>query len=485
MLFDELGQMAGRASVTHRQFYPQKGFVEHDGQEIYENTLKAMHTCVHDSGVSESELAAIAITNQRETALVWERSTGVPIRNAAVWQCLRGEKICRELSVKGHGKLIKDQTGLLLDPYFSASKIKWIIDNTDGAREKGEAGALAFGTIDTWLVWKLTDGNVHVTDYSNACRTMLFDITRLEWSLELLDLFGIPPSMAPSLTFSDAVVGRTRKGEPFDIEVPIGGLMGDSHAALFGEGCFRRGSVKATYGTGSSIMMNVGEEPLTSKRGIVTSIGFGMSSGITYAFEGNIHSSGGTIQWLVEDLGLIKDAGESSSLARSVDSTSGVYLVPAFVGLGAPYWDNDARATVSGISRATSKAHVVRAAEESIAYQVCDLLEVMREEASVELTELNVDGGATRDEFLMQFQADILDIPVQCAEIEEVSALGAAYAAGLAIGLWSNVDDLAAPHAGKRYVPRMRADERRRLYSGWKEAIGRTLWKDAAKETTL
>jgi glycerol kinase len=478
VLFNEAGEAAGRASLPHRQYYPAAGFVEHDPEEIFANTLAVMRRCVEQRGAGESELAALAITNQRETALIWDRTTGKPICNAAVWQCLRGEDICRELSDQGYGGLIKEKTGLVLDPYFSASKLKWMLDNTPGARSRADTGELAFGTIDSWLVWKLTGGQVHVTDYSNASRTMLFDISALDWSSELLELFTIPLSMAPSLAASDRVVAKTKRGVPFGVELPIAGLLGDSHAALFGETCFERGAVKATYGTGSSIMMNIGADPLEPRGGIVTSVGFGLSSGVSYAFEGNIHSSGATIQWLAEDLGLIANPAESTAHAQSVPSTGGVYFVPAFVGLGAPHWDSEARATISGISRSTKKAHIVRAAEESIAYQVRDLLEVMASESSIEPETLNCDGGATRDEFLMQFQADILGKPVRCAAIEEVSALGSAYAAGLATAIWSGLEELAAlGRSGKIYAPRMGADERKRLIAGWKEAVGRTRWK--------
>jgi glycerol kinase len=477
MLFDEQGSLHARESVSHRQYYPREGFVEHDAEEIYRNTLSAMRGCVEKSGLAESDLAAVAITNQRETVLVWDRDTGRPIAHAAVWQCLRGREICAELAADGHGDMVKRKTGLLLDPYFSASKIKWMLDNTPGARDRAESGGLVFGTIDTWLVWNLT-GGIHVTDYSNASRTLLFDISQLAWSPELLELFDIPASMAPALVASDVVVGTTKKGEPFGVELPIAGLLGDSHAALFGETCFDRAAVKATYGTGSSIMMNVGPKPIESKRGIVTSVGYGLSSGTTYAFEGNIHSSGGTIQWLVEDVGLIENAAESSTLSRSVDSTEGVYLVPAFVGLGAPYWDNEARAALVGMSRSTAKAHIVRAAEESIAYQVQDLLSTMSVEASAAVAVLSADGGVTRDTFLMQFQSDILNVPVQCAGIEEVSALGSAYAAGLAAGIWSGLEELKGlTVSGRKYVPRMAEDTRKRLISGWREAVGRTLWK--------
>lgn len=478
ILFDNSGGMIGRSSIPHKQHYPQTGFVEHDAKEIFVNTLEAMKSCVSEHQVSEKEIAAVAITNQRETALVWNKKTGEPIANAAVWQCLRGEALCAELSEKGHGDMVKETTGLVLDPYFSASKIRWLLDNVPGAREAASAGELLFGTIDSWLVWKLTAGQVHVTDFSNACRTLLLDIHSLQWSEQLFDLFDIPIDMAPELACSDTVVGTTQKGKPFEREVPIAGLFGDSHAALFGETCFDPGTAKATYGTGSSIMMNIGETPRQSEKGIVTSVGYSLSSGTAYVFEGNIHSSGATLQWLSEEVGLIENPAESSRFSQSVTSTEGVYLVPAFVGLGAPYWDSEARALITGMTRSTRKAHIVRAAQESIVYQVFDLIEVMSAEAGLDMPVLHADGGPTRDEFLMQFQADILRIPVRCAVIEEVSALGSAYAAGLAVGMWTGTDELKSLTShGRLYEHAMNTVRRDRLIDGWKTAVGRARWK--------
>lgn len=478
VLFDGSGDIIGRVSVPHKQYYPAAGFVEHDGEEIYANTLNVMKRCAKEYALSEMNLAAVAITNQRETAIVWNKKTGKPIANAAVWQCLRGEPLCIKLKTEGHAEAVEKITGLVLDPYFSASKITWLLDNVQGARENAAAGDLAFGTIDSWLVWKLTGGKAHVADYTNACRTLLLDIHSLEWSEELFNLFDIPIEMAPELVYSDTVVGKTRKGEPFDYEVPIAGLSGDSHAALFGETCFDPGTAKATYGTGSSIMMNIGATPRKSKKGIVTSVGYCLGSGAAYAFEGNIHSTGATIQWLVEDIGLIKSPAECTSISKSVPSTDGVYLVPAFVGLGAPYWDSEARALITGMSRSTQKAHIARAAVESIAYQVRDLVEVMAAEAGLKISVLNADGGPSRDEFLMQFQADILGLSVQSAAIEEVSALGSAYAAGLAIGLWSGIDELRSlSKNGTWYKDKMNATERERLVAGWKSAVDRTRWR--------
>ncbi len=481
VLFNSSGGLVGRVSVPHKQYYPAAGFVEHDGEEIYANTLEAMKRCVGENRINEKELAAVAVTNQRETVLVWNRKTGKPIANAAVWQCLRGEPLCRKLTAEGHGDLVKNTTGLVLDPYFSASKIRWLLDNIPGARESAKAGELVFGTMDSWLVWKLTAGRVRVADYSNACRTLLLDIRSREWSVDLFNLFEIPMTMAPDLVCSDTVVGKTRKGEPFSVEVPIAGLFGDSHAALFGENCFDPGTVKATYGTGSSIMMNIGDTPRRSEKGIVTSVGYCLNSGVAYAFEGNIHSSGATIQWLIEDIGLIESTIEGSTLSRSVPSTGGVYLVPAFAGLGAPYWDSEARALITGMTRSTTKAHIVRAAQESIAYQVHDLIDVMAAEAGLAISVLNADGGPTRDGFLMQFQADVLGLPVKAAAIEEVSALGSAYAAGIAVGMWSGIDELLSlSTAGTRFEANMAAAERVRLLTGWKAAVGRTRWRPSS-----
>jgi len=483
VLFDSEARRISKASVPHRQYYPQPGFVEHDAEELYANTLEAARRCVRSAGIDEAEIAALSITNQRETALIWDRYTGKPIANAVVWQCLRGAEICRSLDAAGAGDRVKRITGLLLDPYFSASKLSWLLEHTPDARSRAKAGDLLFGTIDSWLVWKLSGGAAHVTDYSNACRTLLFDIDALEWSLELLELFGVPDSMAPEPVTSDVVVATTCTAEPFAREIPIAGLMGDSHAALFGEGCTERGAAKATYGTGSSIMMNIGLEPIRSERGVVTSVGYGLSSGVQYAFEGNIHSSAGTIQWLVDDLELIADPSESADLAASVDSTDGVYLVPAFAGLGAPWWDNQARGLITGMTRGTKKAHVVRAAVESIAYQICDLLEVMQAESGIAIPSLKADGGATGNAFLMQFQADMIDKPVRRAAMEEVSALGSACAAGIAVGMWADPAEVPGYAAtGEEFVPAMGEATRAELHAGWRQAVERTRFRPEHRE---
>jgi glycerol kinase len=474
VLFDKRATPVARASARHQTFFPSPGFVEHDAEEIYRNLLDVACRCVADAGIAETELAAIAITNQRETSLIWDRTTGRPIAKAAVWQCLRGEERCRALGAAGHGDLVREKSGLLLDPYFSASKIAWMLDHVPDARERAEAGELLFGTIDSWLVWKLSGGATHITDYTNASRTLLFDIVARSWSPELFSLFNVPLDMAPRIVPSDLVVGTTRRGEPFETEVPIAGIMGDSHAALFGQACFEPGSAKATYGTGSSVMLNIGASPLSTGGGVVTSIGYALSSTVAYVLEGNIHSTGGTVQWLVDSLGIIPEAAAAGEIAASIDSTDGVYFVPAFAGLGAPYWDNDARAIITGMSRGTRAGHIIRAAEESIAYQIADLIEAMERESGMPVESLRADGGVIRDRFLMQFQADILDRPVRCAGIEESSALGSAFAAGLAVGVWSGLEGLRAlASQGTEYRPTMDRGRREALIAGWREAVGR------------
>jgi len=476
LLFDRAGGIVGRTDVPHAQRFPRPGWVEHDPEEIHANTLRAAKDLLAASEIDPGAVAAVAISNQRETAVVWNRRSGRPVHNAVVWQCRRGTDICARLEALGAAAAVKEKTGLVLSPYFSASKIAWILEEIPGARESASRGELLCGTIDSWLIWKLSGGAVHATDYSNASRTQLFDIAGLRWDDDLLRLFSIPRSMLAELRFSDETFGETDLDGILPTPVPISGVMGDSHAALFGQGCFARGMAKATYGTGSSIMMNIGERPARSGRGLVTSIAWGLGGKVEYVFEGNINCAGSTIQWLVEDLGLISSAKEAGVLAKSVPDTEGVYLVPAFVGLGAPYWDSAARATITGMTRGTKKAHVVRAAEESIAYQVKDILDLMVAESGADLRELRVDGGPTKDAFLMQFQADILDIPVDRAAVEELSATGAARMAGLAVGFWNSKEELAElRRTAGTYRRAMDEATRARLYTGWKEAMGRTL----------
>ncbi|MGE4587889.1 MAG: glycerol kinase GlpK [Mangrovibacterium sp.] len=472
MLFNREGKLVRRISLSHSQHYPKTGFVEHDAEEIWENTCTAIRLILEAQGISSSELAGLAITNQRETALIWDKRTGKPVCHAAVWQCQRGKAYCDRLREEGKNELIRNKTGLLIDPYFSASKLQWIMENTEGIRKKAVNGELLAGTMDSWLLWKLTGGRIHATDYSNACRTMLFNIHTLDWDQDLVSLFGLYRDMLPEVRFSDEIFGyATVEGME---EVPVTGLIGDSHAALFGQHCFYRGMGKATYGTGSSIMMNIGHEPLPAPEGLVTSIGYGLQGKIHYVFEGNIHCTGDTINWLKNEIGLIGSAAETESLARSVNGNEGIYLVPAFVGLGAPYWDNRARACLSGMPRNATRAHIVRAALESIAYQVRDLAALMEEEGGIPLQELRVDGGPTRNTFLMQFQADMLNHPVIRADIEEISALGSAYLGGLATGFWKNLEEIGSLRKNDRsFKPEMDKNQRKNLVKGWDKAVQR------------
>lgn len=474
MLFNRKAELVDRVSVSHKQYYPQDGFVEHDPEEIFNNTLGGIHQLIKQSGIDESSISGISITNQRETAMIWDKTNGIPVCNAAVWQCQRGVDYCNQLKRENKGPLIKEITGLIIDPYFSASKLKWIVDNVEGVSEKMNEGVLLAGTMDSWLVWKLTGGRVHVTDYSNACRTMLLNLETQDWDDEMIKLFSLNRQMLPQLVYSDEIIATTDPAVIFNNPIPIAGLMGDSHAALFGQNCFRPGMAKATYGTGSSIMMNIGTKPLSPPDGLVTSIGWGRDKTIDYVFEGNIHCTGDTINWLVNDLQLIKSAGETEELAKSVTGNNGVYLVPAFVGLGAPYWDNQARAAITGMSRSANRAHIVRAALESIAYQVKDLIDLMGVEAGISLKELRVDGGPTRNNFLMQFQADMLGNSIVRTRIEEISALGSTFMAGLATGFWSSMEEISNLRlVDLTFEPGMKAAEVVELYEGWKTAVKR------------
>ncbi|MFC0877259.1 glycerol kinase GlpK [Saccharicrinis sp. FJH2] len=474
ILFNKQGKLVYRTTVPHKQYYPQPGFVEHDPEEIFDNTLEGIFKTLKEVNIREDEIDALAITNQRETVMIWDKNSGKPVYNATVWQCQRGAPYCDQLKEKGYGDMIMQKTGLIIDPYFSASRLHWIMQNVVGLKEKAEKGELLMGTMDTWLLWKLTGGKVHATDYSNACRTMLFNIHTLEWDNELIALFGLQKNMFPEVKFSTDIFGYTDPEIIFKESLPIAGLLGDSHAALFGQNCFEPGMAKATYGTGSSIMMNIGTEPLNAPDGLVTSIGYGIDETIYYVYEGNIHCTGDTLNWLKNEIQLINDASETEPLARSVENNNGVYLVPAFVGLGAPYWDNQARACLSGMPRNTTKAHIVRAALESIAYQVKDLISLMEEKGGINLKELRVDGGPTRNTFLMQFQSDMLNHKVVRSEIEEVSALGATYMAGLATGFWKDTEEIKAlREKAQIFEPKMEKFETENLYKGWQKAVER------------
>ena len=476
LIFNTEARLISRANVDHSQYYPQPGWVEHDPVEIYENTIKAIREVVTKSGIATADVLGIAITNQRETVVVWDKHTGQPVYNAVVWQCNRGAAKCDELKKKGFENSIREKTGLLIDPYFSATGIAWILDNVKEPREKAENGDLLFGTIDSWLIWKLTGGQVHATDHTNACRTMLYNINILSWDSEILQELNIPEKMAPEIKFADEIFGETFAGGIFKAPVPIAGVLGDSHAALFGQNCFLPGMGKATYGTGSSIMMNIGSQPHKSPEGLVTSVGYALKNGVSYVFEGNIHCTGATIKWLQDDLKLIENAGESESLALSVTDTDGVYFVPAFTGLGAPYWDHSARALICGMTRGTSKAHVVRAALEAIAFQVKDLIDLMTNCSGIKLKELRVDGGPVKNNFLMQFQADMLGATITRSDIEEASALGVALTCGLALGTYQDIEELAQLRTKNDFITgKMPSEEMAILYKGWKEAVKRAI----------
>ena len=478
VLFDIQGKVVHRCTESHQQFYPQPDWVEHNPEEIWEKTKLAIRNVLSESNTKQSEIAAVAVTNQRETVAVWDKISGKSIYNAIVWQCQRGAEACKIFKEQGLDEIVKGKTGLLIDPYFSATGLKWIMDNVEGAKEKAAVRELAFGTMDTWVIYNMTGRKVHATDYSNASRTMLFNINDLQWDIELLQIMGLNETMVPEVKFSDAIFGYTEIGDLFDREIPITGVMGDSHAALFGQNCYKSGMAKATYGTGSSIMMNIGRKVLTSPKGLVTSIGWGCNGQVNYVFEGNIHCTGDTINWLVKDLELIPNAKESEKLALSVEDNNGVYMVPAFVGLGAPYWDNGARAAISGMPRSTKKAHVVRAALEAIAYQVKDLIDLMSQGSGIGLAELRVDGGPTRNDFLMQFQTDMLNSSIIRTDVEEVSALGSALMAGLTVKLWKDFAELSSLRKiDKAFNPVMDAKKRDQYYKGWQQAVQNVLSK--------
>lgn len=476
MIVDKWGEILAKSSKEHKQYYPQPGFVEHDPMEIYENVKTVLRDVLNDQGLFPEHMDVLAITNQRETAVVWDKNTGVPVYNAIVWQCRRTSEICDEIKDNGYESIIKDKTGLMVDPYFSATKVKWILDNVDGARERAESGDLLLGNIDAWLIWKLTGGEVHATDYTNASRTLLFNIKTLEWDKELLRIFHIPEAMLPEVKFSDDIFGNTKSGELFMECIPISGVIGDSQGALFGQQCLEVGMAKATYGTGSSVLMNVGNNYIESKNGLVTAIAWGIKGKVQYALEGIIHCSGDTLKWVKDNLGLYNDVSEIEPMTNSIKDNEGVYVVPAFTGLGIPYWDSYARAAIVGMSRGSNKNHIVRAAVESIAYQVRDAVEVIRSESGVELKELRVDGGPTDNKFLMQFQADMLKASVAKAAIAELSSMGSVYLAGLGIGIWSSMEEIKAIRkASEMYVPTMEEGLREKHYSGWKVAVKRVL----------
>lgn len=469
------GQIIEKCSLCHKQYYPQAGWVEHDPLEIYENVKKLLIEVVQTSKISVNTLAVLAITNQRETVVVWDKETGIPVYNAIVWQCRRTSEICKKLKEKGYEKIIHSKTGLTADPYFSASKVKWIMDHVDGVKEKAQEGKLLLGTIDSWLIWKLTDGNVHATDYTNASRTLLFNIHTLEWDHELLEIFDIPRNMLPDVRDSNELFGVTRdKDLPFS-ELLISGVIGDSQGALFGQKCFEPGMAKATYGTGTSVMLHTGEM-VEAANGLVTSIAWGLNGKVDYALEGIIHCTGDVMKWMKDRLELINDMSEVENLAISIEDNDGVYLVPAFVGLGAPYWSPYTRAAIYGMSRNTGKAHIVRAGLESIAYQVKDVMELLQTESNIHIKNVKVDGGAISNRFLMQFQADMLEIDVIASEVSELSSIGSVYLAGLAVGIWKSTEEINNLNLKTfSYHPLMPKDVRNKYFQGWKQSVNSVL----------
>ena len=471
ILFDEAGQIRCVAQKELAQIYPQPGWVEHNAADIWASMVGLAQEAIVKVGAKAADIAAIGITNQRETTVVWDKLTGEPVYNAIVWQCRRTAEYCDELKAAGYEDMIRQKTGLIIDSYFSGTKLRWILENVPGARERAERGELLFGTVDCWLIWKLSGGKVHVTDYSNASRTMMFNINTLEWDEEILDILNIPRSMLPKACPSSALYGHT-DASLFGGEIAIAGAAGDQQAALFGQLCFAPGQTKSTYGTGGFILMNTGEKPVYSENGLVTTVAWGIDGKVYYALEGSIFIAGAAIQWLRDELRLVDSAADSEYLATRVKDSNGVYVVPAFTGLGAPHWDAYARGAVLGLTRGANKYHLVRATLESIAYQVCDALRAMEADAGIPISTLKVDGGAAANNFLMQFQSDIMDVPVQRPASVETTALGAAYLAGLAVGYWENMDDIAGKQSvDARFTPNMDAALREKLLRGWNKAV--------------
>lgn len=472
LLFDDQCRLLARTNVDHQQYYPQTGWVEHDAEEIYRNMVEAIHQLVGDEAKTGQHTYSIAITNQRETAVVWNKTTGHPIANAVVWQDTRGIDCCNDLRQRGMTEMVMQRSGLLIDPNFSASGVKWLLDHIDGARQQAEAGLLLMGTIDTWLVWRLTQGKVFATDHTNASRTMLFNIHTMDWDDELLRLFNIPRSMMAEVRPCDACYGETTVEGIFTAPIKIAGVLGDSHGALVGQMCFNTGQGKVTYGTGSSVMVNIGENPLPAPQGLVTSVAFTALGRTFYGYEGNIYSTGATLKWMADQLQLVNHPAEMEAIATSVDNNGGVYIVPAFAGLGAPWWNSQVKGAVFGLTFAATKAHVVRAALESIAYQVKDLADVMAQATGGALTEICADGGPTRNAFLMQFQADMLRTPIVCTEVEDASALGAVVMNGFARQLWNSFDKVASLRKVTRTVLPHHTTKHDRLYGEWRKAVG-------------
>jgi glycerol kinase len=472
VLFNKKGEIVKIAQREFRQIFPKPGWVEHNANEIWGSILAVIATVLSESGVKPDQIEGIGITNQRETTVVWDKETSLPVYNAIVWQSRQTAGICEELKEQGHDELFRNKTGLLIDAYFSGTKVKWILDNVEGAREKADEGKLLFGTIDSWLIWKLSGGKAHVTDYSNASRTLMYNIYDLEWDQELLDILGVPKSMLPEVKSSSEVYAKTVDYHFFGHEIPIAGAAGDQQASLFGQACYTEGMAKNTYGTGCFMLMNTGEKAVSSNHGLLTTLAWGIDGKVEYALEGSIFIAGSAVQWLRDGLRMIKNAQSTEDYAKRVDSTDGVYVVPAFVGLGTPYWDSEVRGAIFGLTRGTSKEHFIRATLESIAYQTRDVLDAMEKDSGIQLKKLRVDGGAISNDFLMQFQSDLLDVTVERPVIGETTALGAAYLAGLAVGFWKSRDEIADMwKVDKNFDSTMPEELRTDLYSGWKKAV--------------
>lgn len=473
ILFDRNGAIVNLAKKEFKQIYPKPGWVEHDPAEIWETQLNSAIEAI--KGIDPDEIACIGITNQRETTVLWDRNTGKPVYNAIVWQSRQTSEICDELKKTGIQTYINENTGLVIDAYFSGTKIKWILDNVPGVREKAEKGDILFGTIDTWLIWNLSANKVHVTDYSNASRTMIYNIRELKWDERLLDALSIPSNILPEVKASSEFYDNTRK-DLLGSEIPISGIAGDQQSALFGQLCFQEGMIKNTYGTGCFMLMNTGEKIVKSHNGLITTIAWGIGGKVEYALEGSIFVAGAAIQWLRDELKLIHDAGDSEYFAQKVPDSNGVYVVPAFTGLGAPYWDMYARGAIIGLTRGVNRNHIIRATLESIAYQTKDIIEAMVDDSGINLTALRVDGGATENNFLMQFQSDILNVNIERPDVTETTALGAAYLAGLAVGLWKSKGEIVQNWSIERkFRPEMGEETRGKLYMGWKKAVNRTM----------
>jgi len=476
ILFNKKGEIVHISQKEFTQHFPKPGWVEHEANEIWGSILSVIASCLSESGISAQQIAGIGITNQRETTVVWDKETGKPIYHAIVWQSRQTAEICEELKQKGYNQLFREKTGLLIDAYFSGTKVKWILDHVEGAREKAEQGKLLFGTIDTWLIWKLSGGKAHVTDYSNASRTLLFNIHELKWDDEILEILDVPKSMLPEVRPSSEIYAHTDENHFFGQNVPIAGAAGDQQAALFGQACYEEGMAKNTYGTGCFMLMNTGEKAVQSDHGLLTTIAWGIDGKVEYALEGSIFVAGSAIQWLRDGLRMIKDAKESEAYAKKVESTDGVYVVPAFVGLGTPYWDSEVRGAVFGLTRGTSKEHFIRATLESLAYQTRDVLSAMEKDSNLSLKTLRVDGGAVKNNFLMEFQSDILGVPVERPVVNETTALGAAYLAGLAVGYWKDRDEIKKQwNLDHQFEPNMDENEREKLYNGWQKAVQATM----------